>query len=175
MKMKNIQLTLLFASIVALLFSSCSHRVLDFTLISSKNVDLSKGATFERGKSRVEGKDMIHVIIFIPMGTVHIKEALDKAIESTPGCVALLDGVIYTKFWWIPYIYGKQIATIEGTPLIDPSLACNPDEIPTYSKIELDKNGEIKSVENISSTEYLLLKDKIAKDSKGSWVNSENH
>ena len=36
---------------------------------------------------------MVHWIIFIPTGTVNIKEALDKAIESTPG-VALLDGVI---------------------------------------------------------------------------------
>lgn len=164
--MKNLQFTLLTLSIVALIFSSCSHRVLDFTLISSKNVDLSKGASFERGKSRVEGKDMVHWIIFIPTGTVNIKEALDKAIESTPGCVALLDGVIYTKYWWIPFIYGQQSATIEGTPLIDPSLAYNSDEIPTYGKIELDKNGEIKSVENISSTEYLALKDKIVKDSK---------
>ena len=170
--MKNLKFTFLLLTIVALTFSSCSHRVLDFTLISSKNVDLSKGATFERGKSRVEGKDMVHWIIFIPTGTVSIKEALDKAIESTPGCVALLDGVIYTKFWWIPYIYGQQSATIEGTPLIDPSLAYNSGGIPTYGKIELDKNGEIKSVEDISSTEYLALKDKIVKDSKGTKFNS---
>ena len=170
--MKKLKFTLLSLTIVALTFSSCSHRVLDFTLISSKNVDLSKGATFERGKSRVDGKDMVHWIIFIPTGTVSIKEALDKAIESTPGCVALLDGVIYTKFWWIPYIYGQQSATIEGTPLIDPSLAYNSEEIPTYGKIELDKNGEIKSVEDISSTEYLAPKDKIVKDSKETKFNS---
>ena len=165
-KMKNLKFTLLSLSIVALIFSSCSHRVLDFTLISSKNVDLSKGATFEKGKSRVEGEDLVHWIIIVPTGTVSIKEALDRAIESTPGCVALLDGVIYTKFWWIPYIYGQQSASIEGTPLIDPSLAYNSSEIPTYGKIELDKNGEIKSVENISSTEYLALKDKTIKETK---------
>ena len=164
--MKKLKFNLMALTMVAFLLSSCSHRVLDFTLISSKNVDLSKGASFVRGKSRVEGKDMVHWIIFIPTGTVNIKEALDRAIESTPGCVALLDGVIYTKFWWIPYIYGQQSATIEGTPLIDPSLAFNSGEMPTYGKIELNKNGEIKSVENISSTEYLALKDKIVKVSK---------
>ena len=170
--MKKLKFTLLSLTIVALTFSSCSHRVLDFTLISSKNVDLSKGASFERGKSRVEGEDMVHWIICIPTGTVSIKEALDKAIESTPGCVALLDGVIYTKFWWIPYIYGQQRATIEGTPLIDPSLVYNSDEVPTYGMIELDKNGEVKSVENISSTEYLALKDKIVKNSIETEFNS---
>jgi len=164
--MKNLKFSLMALTMVAFILSSCSHRVLDFTLISSKNVDLSKGASFVRGKSRIEGKDMAHWIICFPTGTVNIKEALDRAIESTPGCVALLDGVIYTKFWWIPYIYGQQSATIEGTPLIDPSLAFNSEEIPTYGKIELNKNGEIKSVEKISSTEYLALKDKIVKDSK---------
>jgi hypothetical protein len=164
--MKTIKLNFLVLSILVTMLSSCSHRVLDFTLISSKNVDLSKGATFVRGKNRVEGKDMVHWIIIIPTGTVNIKEALDRAIESTPGCVALLDGVIYTKFWWIPYIYGQQSATIEGTPLIDPSLAYNTNDIPTYGKIELNKNGEIKSVNNISSTEYFAFKDKIVKDTK---------
>jgi hypothetical protein len=164
--MKKFKLKLMILSMTAIIFSSCSHRVLDFTLISSKNVDLSKGASFVRGKNRVEGKDKVHWIIIIPTGTVNIKEAIDRAIESTPGCVALLDGVIYTKFWWIPYIYGQQSATIEGTPLIDPSLAYNPTEIPTYGKIELNKKGEIKSVENILSTEYYALKDKIVKDSK---------
>jgi len=124
---------------------------------------LSKGATFERGKQRVEGVDMVHWIICFPTGTVNMKEALDRAIESTPGCVALLDGVIYTKFWWIPYIYGQQSALIEGTPLIDPSLAYNSNDMPKYGKIEMNKNGEIKSVEKISTTEYFALKDKIVK------------
>lgn len=160
--------------LTAFLPSSCSHRILDFTLISSKNVDLTKGATFIRGKGRVEGTDMVHWIICFPTGTVNIKEAVDRAIESTPGCVALLDGVIYSKFWWIPYIYGQQSATIEGLPLIDPSVSLNTEESPAYGKIELDKNGEIKKVESLSSEEYLALKGKIVKESKETkFVNSE--
>jgi hypothetical protein len=164
--MKNSKLILIILGIVAFIFTSCSHRVLDFTLISTKNVDLSKGASFERGKQRVEGTDVASIIVVIPTGTVSIKEAVDRAIESMPGCVALLDGVIYSKFFYIPYIYGKQSATIEGTPLIDPSIACNSNEIQMFGKIELDKNGEIINVENISPTEYFALKSKIVKNSK---------
>jgi len=164
--MKNSKLTLIMLSIVAIILSSCSHRVLDFTLISTKNIDLSNASSFVRGHQRVEGEDMVHWIIIIPTGSVNIKEAIDRAIESTPGCVALVDGVIYTKFWWIPYIYGQQSATIEGTPLIDKSLANNLNDIPEYGKIEIDKNGKIKSVENISSPEYYALKDKTVKNSK---------
>jgi hypothetical protein len=172
--MKKINFSLLALGVVALILSSCSHRVLDFTLISTKNVDLSKGASFERGKQRVEGVDMVHWIICFPTGTVNIKEAVDRAIESTPGCVALLDGVIYTKFWWIPYIYGQQSASIEGTPLIDPSLAYNSEDIPSFGKIDIDIDGNIKSVEQISSEEYLVLKDKIVKDSQVTKLDHSN-
>lgn len=164
--MKKIKLSLIVLISMTFILSSCSRRILDFTLISSKNVDLTKGASFIRGKNRVEGTDKVHWIICFPTGSVNIKEAVDKAIESTPGCVALLDGVIYTKFWWIPYIYGQQSATIEGLPLIDPSLALNSTQSPTYGKIELDKNGEIKKVESLSSNEYLALKGKIVQESK---------
>lgn len=162
--MKKLNIILLV--ITGLAFSSCSHRVLDFTLISSKNVDFSKASTFEKGSERVKGTDMVHWIIIVPLGTASIKEAIDKAIESTPGCVALLDGVIYTKFWWIPYIYGQQSAVIEGTPLIDPSFVYNSEDAPTYGKIEMNKNGEIESVEKLSNSDYFSLKDKIVKDAK---------
>jgi hypothetical protein len=158
----------------ALILSSCSHRVLDFTLISTKNVDLSKGVSFERGKHRVKGMDMVHIVIVIPTGSVSIKEAVDRAIETTPGCVALLDGVINTKSFYIPYIYGQSSATVEGTPLIDPGLAMNIKEIPEYIKINLDKNGKIKKVDNLTSDEYLALKEEIVKKSKEvKFVNSE--
>lgn len=170
--MRKLKISLSMICFAAILLSSCSHRVLDFTLISSKNVDLTKGANFVRGKSRVKGKDMVHIILFIPTGQVNIKEAVDKAIESTPGCVALLDGVIYTKFWWIPYIYGQASATIEGLPLIDPSLAMNNKEIPDYMKIELGKNGEVKKVENLTSDQYFTLKESIVKESKVSSFNN---
>ena len=127
---------------------------------------MTSGASFERGKQRVNGEDMVHWIIIIPTGTVSIKEAVDRAIESTPGCVALLDGVIYTKFWWIPYIYGQQSASIEGTPLIDPNISINSENVPAYGKIEIDKNGKIKAVETITANEYLAHKEKIIKESK---------
>jgi hypothetical protein len=44
--------------------ASCSYRVVDFTIISTKNVDLSKAGTFKRGKTRVEGKDVAHMYSF---------------------------------------------------------------------------------------------------------------
>jgi hypothetical protein len=145
--------------ILAVLNSSCSYKVIDFALLSSKNVDFSKGSSFVKGKSKVEGKDLAHIIILVPSKTIKINVALDKAIESKQGCVALLDGHIYQKFWFIPYIYGKQYFVVEGIPLIDPSLAFNVNKTSLYQKIELNQNGDIKLQENISSTEYYALKE----------------
>lgn len=106
----------------ALLLAGCSQRMVDFTVISSKNVDLSRGADFKRSPTRVHGEDRKRVIVLIPTGEPNAKEAMDKAIESTPGAIGLVDGVLTRHWWYIPYIYGEFWFEIEGTPLIDPLL-----------------------------------------------------
>jgi hypothetical protein len=106
---------------VVLLLSGCSTRVADFTIISSKNIDISKGVDFKRGSARVRGEDLKHIII-LPGSHPNAKEAMDQAIESVPGAVALVDGVLNHSLWYIPYIYGQEAYEVEGTPLIDPSL-----------------------------------------------------
>jgi len=99
---------------------SCTTRMTDFTVLSTKNVDLSKMASYTRGPQRVKGEDLAFIIIFIPTGVPHPKEAIDKAIESVPGAIALVDGVVYQRGWW--FILGQSGFIVEGTPLIDPSL-----------------------------------------------------
>lgn len=102
--MKKINLFLALASCV-FLASSCSQRLIDFTVISSKNVTLrlpddAKGP-------RTTGKDMKFC------GVPQLKAAVDKAIETAgPGYDALIDGVVFmrqgflTKGW-----------VVEGTPV----------------------------------------------------------
>lgn len=148
------------------LLSSCTQRVLDFTIVSSKNIDIEHSHSFIKKNQRTQGKDMVHWIILIPTGVPHIKEALDKAIESTPGCVALMDGVITYKFWWIPYVYGKEYYIVEGTPLIDPNSSSYIDSGATYGKIELDSKGEVKKIENFNESQYQALKNKYVKGTK---------
>lgn len=163
--MKNFKISFILLVLVAFIFSSCSQRIFDFTMVSTKNVDLSKASTFKRSNTRANGEDGVYWFITIPLGFPNLKEAIDRAIESTPGAVALVDGVVYSKAWWA-ILTGYSSYVVEGTPLIDPSLALNSKDMPTYGKIELDKNGEVKSVESISSTEYFALKDNVVKDSK---------
>ena len=113
---------MLFLGLLTILLSGCTTRLTDFTIISTKNIDLTRGAEFTRSDKRVEGEDTKHIIIFIPTGVPSPKEAADKAIESTPGAVALLDGVLEHEFFYFPYIFGYSTYRIKGTPLIDPKL-----------------------------------------------------
>lgn len=103
--------------------SGCSARLTDFTVISSKNVELARMHEFQRHPVRAAGVDMIHIISFIPTGAYpDAKSALDRAIESQPGGVALVDGVITRKWFYIPLIYGRDWYEVQGNVLVDPGL-----------------------------------------------------
>jgi len=89
--------------VLVLTFSSCSQRLIDFTVISSKNVsigiDKSKGV-------RVVGKSMQ----FLMMG-VNIKDAMDNALHKAGnGYDLLIDGVVRIEQY--PF-YGGYV--VEGT------------------------------------------------------------
>ncbi|MDB5283504.1 MAG: hypothetical protein JWO06_2579 [Bacteroidota bacterium] len=81
------------AIVIAIAASSCTRRVIDFTVISTKNVQMSMDKS--KGK-QVTIKDIK------PFGiNVTLKGAIDKALNTAgPGYDMLIDGVIsYTQYW----------------------------------------------------------------------------
>ena len=95
----------------------CSTRVIDFTVISSKNTNV-------QGKSygqRVEGKDCAGLLLgLIPVTgrfQPNMKEAVDRAIEAAgPGYDALIDGVVDNKIL-VLVVYNENCFVVEGTPI----------------------------------------------------------
>ncbi|MEI8137131.1 MAG: hypothetical protein WCH21_07400 [Bacteroidota bacterium] len=87
---------------VMIMLSSCSERLFDFTVISSKNVTMN----VKKDAPRVVGKK-----------SGSIKGALDNAIEKAgPGYDAIVDGVIYRHE--TPLILFTLIKYhVEGTPV----------------------------------------------------------
>jgi len=92
-------------AVVALALSSCNQRLIDFTVISSKNVTLRLPDDAKGPRST--GKEM-------KMCTQpQLKSAVDKAIENAgPGYDALIDGVVSSRnevfrMGWV----------VEGTPI----------------------------------------------------------
>lgn len=106
------------------LLTGCVTRITDFTVLSTKNIDLAKASDFKRATKRVAGEDQTFVIVIIPTGVPHVKEAVDQALQSVPGGIALVDGVVKRRNWWL--IFGESTIIVEGTPLIDPALISNP-------------------------------------------------
>jgi hypothetical protein len=146
------KLPVLLFGFLAILLSSCQTRITDFTIVSSKNIELSKFDSYERGKDRVTGEDHMYIILVVPTaGNITIKEAMDRAIESVPGCVALVDGVIYQEGLYVGLGgYSKYI--VEGTPLIDPNL--NGPIVSKYHTTLLDKNGNVVKSKSITKDEF---------------------
>ncbi len=113
--MKNV--TFAVVVLFALVLSGCTSRLTDFTVISTKNTPIgTQPINLVKAEKRVKGVDKSHIILFFPIGTPHLKEAIDRAIEQYPGAVALADGVVKSKFMDF-FFYGQQSYIVEGTPL----------------------------------------------------------
>ncbi len=97
---------------ISLVFlTACTVRLVDFTIISTKNVRVPSTA---KG-SRVTGEDCIFVFI-LPLGQPNMKEAIDRAIESAgPQFDALVDGVVYQEAF--VFLVGQICFKVEGTPI----------------------------------------------------------
>ncbi len=99
---------------------SCSSRLGDFTMISTRNIDLNRIDGYKVDTTqRIEGEDIGHIIIVFPTRTPNIKEAIDDAIrKGGPDCVGVSDAVIDDYWWWVPYIYGRSGVTVKGYPIL---------------------------------------------------------
>lgn len=102
------------AVFAALLCVGCTQRLGDFTLISTKNVDLSDASIDVKTGRRVTGEDCRYIALFIPLGAPSIKEAVDDALEKGNGNL-LVDQVTFVRSWYVPLIVGESCYVAEGT------------------------------------------------------------
>lgn len=88
-----------------IILSGCTNYDLNFTIISTKKIHFSKAHTFIKGKTRVKGVDKISFILLVPSGYLDLKEAIGRAIDETPGCVAIVDGNIYHESFYFGWFF----------------------------------------------------------------------
>lgn len=106
---KILKIAVLFFAIIFL--GGCTIRMVDFTVISTKNVKIPSVA---KGP-RVTGEDCVLVVLF-PLGIPDMKEAIDRAIEKAgPEYDALVDGVVYRLNH--SFLFGQVCFKVEGTPI----------------------------------------------------------
>jgi hypothetical protein len=157
----------LLVAFLAIISSSCTQRLVDFTIISTKNIDLSRAGALLRSGRRATGEDAKLIVIVFPTGIPSAKEAVDRAIESVPGGIALVDGVLTSSFFYIPYLIGETKYIVEGTVLVDPTLAKitaakTSDSLggrqADHRIITCDKHGKVVESRPVSKREYLEFK-----------------
>ena len=134
-------------TLVALFFVGCTQRLGDFTVLSTRNVDLN--ANYVKVENNVIGQDKKSIIIIIPTGTPNIEAAIDQALKSVDGGAVMTDVSLTYKWFYIPYIYGEYIYEVEGDVWkksnVDVGDFMN-DSDKIYKAVQ--RNGEILLVEN---------------------------
>jgi hypothetical protein len=103
--------------IVSLLFvcllvvtEGCTTRLGDFTVLSTKNVDVSG----LKPGDRFSGEDCVNYALgMIPLGDINYKNAMDQALEKGKGDV-MVDIVLTASQWAFPLIWGQVCVVVEG-------------------------------------------------------------
>jgi hypothetical protein len=93
-----------------LILSGCATRIGDFTVLSTKNVDISRLGDYEIIPARTKGEDL--KVFSLPS----MEEAVDKAIESVDGGVGMTDVTVEIVQGFFQAGY-----RIEGNVIVDPS------------------------------------------------------
>ena len=98
--------------ISVLYISGCSTHITDFSMISSKNVNLNKVDIDKLPQSKnVIGKDKKFVFLFIPFGQPTIKGALNDALQKGNGDL-MVDASVYVTNWG--FLIGQTGIEIKG-------------------------------------------------------------
>jgi hypothetical protein len=124
--MKNIIVLLSLFAFAVTSFIGCSQRIGDFTLISTKNVDI--GGNYKKLNDRFEGEDSRGEILAIPLGIPNLKTAVDNCIEAGDG--ELLTNAVIDFSYWTVIFYGERKYTVTGDVWVKASTSdlLNPSE-----------------------------------------------
>jgi hypothetical protein len=108
--MKRALLFICVVSFLALTLVSCTQRIGDFTLLSTKNVEI--GGKYKKLDGRFKGEDIKGMLLVIPLGIPSFKTAVDNCIESARG--DLITDAVLDQTFWTAIVWGEQGFTITG-------------------------------------------------------------
>jgi hypothetical protein len=106
-KVMRKSILLLCFSVLLLSLVGCSYRIGDFTVISTKNVEL--GAKYEK-IGMGEGTDEV-VVLLVPLGQPNMKEAIDRLLEEKNGEL-LTNAVVYSYSY--QFLFGVIGVSVKG-------------------------------------------------------------
>jgi hypothetical protein len=108
--MKRAPVLICVAAFLASTLIGCTERIGDFTLASTKNVDI--GGKYKKLQGRFTGEDVRGMLLTIPLGQPSFKKAVDNCIEAGKG--DLITDVVLDHTFWTAIVWGQQGFTVTG-------------------------------------------------------------
>ena len=110
-------INILLAVMFLLFFQSCSSKIVEFNVVSTRNSNISK---WEKFPERVTGNSCTNLFLFIPFSFKDLKDAIEDAIdksnkESKKSNEALIDVKVYS-YWWTILLYSRSCYEVDGKP-----------------------------------------------------------
>jgi hypothetical protein len=120
---------------------------MQFSVLSSQNIDITKTSDFIQDSAMIQGEDTAPIFI-LPIGIPKANTALDNAIKKVPGCIGLMNGTLENEFFSL--FVGYQTLRFKGNCLIDPKLKASstivpPQQAPIATNTS-DKNSSIEKL-----------------------------
>lgn len=104
---------LLLVAPLLLLACGCTQRVGQFTLLSTKNVELSR---VDMKKvdivKNVKGTDSVFWFLFIPFGSLSLERAVDNALQNGRG--DFLNNAVISSSAWTAILVGQTSIEVQG-------------------------------------------------------------
>jgi hypothetical protein len=111
--MKKISTTIL-AIFILFAITSCSHRLGNLTMISTRNIETSKD--YKELKRTVVGKDKSLqklLLLFGPFGSPDMELALNKVVNTVPGGEFMKNVIVTERYNWY-LLFSIRVLIIEG-------------------------------------------------------------
>jgi len=137
--------------------TGCATRIMDLTVASTKNVDLSRMGQFQRSGKEVKGTStkLSSILFFsVSIGTIDMKKAIDSALGKIQGAVALVDFTLSKRNLNF-LLFGLEQYVVTGIALVDPNIVTlgnNEELLPEL--VTFGENGEIIERLQITQDEY---------------------
>jgi hypothetical protein len=101
------------AGVLVLGTTGCVTRLGDMTVLSTRNVTLSKVDLDRMPQVKgITGRDSKFIILCIPLGIPHLEDAVDEALNKGGGDV-MVDAVVHQEGWW--FLVGQTALTVKGS------------------------------------------------------------
>ena len=143
-------------TVFGVMICGCATRIMDLTVASTQNVDLSRMGEFQRTGREVKGTStrLSRILFFDIGGSADLEQALDSALRRIPGAVAVVNFRLDLRTLNF-LLFSLEQFIVTGNALVDPNITTlgnNEEFLPEL--VTFNNTGEIIERVQITQDEY---------------------